>query len=92
MKYGLVLEGDSRKGLYTAGILDVFMEQGIHFDYIIGVSAGSHAALNYVTGQKGQGRSQELRSQRFQQLPLQRSFRASVWSVLQTGFLKKCIL
>ncbi|MBQ7159933.1 MAG: patatin family protein [Treponema sp.] len=53
MKYGLVLEGGSRKGLYTAGILDVFMEQGFHFDYIIGVSAGSHAALNYVTGQKG---------------------------------------
>ncbi len=53
MKYGLVLEGGSRKGLYTAGILDVFLESGIHFDYIIGVSAGAHAALNYVTEQKG---------------------------------------
>ncbi|MBQ8013293.1 MAG: patatin family protein [Treponema sp.] len=53
MKYGLVLEGGSRKGLYTAGILDVFMENSLHFDYIIGVSAGAHAALNYVTGQHG---------------------------------------
>ena len=50
MKYGLVLEGGSRKGLFTAGILDVFMENNLHFDYIIGVSAGAHAALNYVTG------------------------------------------
>ena len=53
MKYGLVLEGGSRKGIYTAGILDVFMENELRFDYIIGVSAGAHAALNYVTGQKG---------------------------------------
>ena len=53
MKYGLVLEGGSRKGLYTAGILDVFMENELRFDYVIGVSAGAHAALNYVTGQKG---------------------------------------
>lgn len=53
MKYGLVLEGGSRKGLFTAGILDVFLENGFHFDYIVGVSAGAHAALNYVTEQKG---------------------------------------
>lgn len=53
MKYGLILEGGSRKGLFTAGILDVFLENRFHFDYVVGVSAGAHAALNYVTEQKG---------------------------------------
>ena len=28
-KIGLVLEGGAMRGMYTAGILDVFMEQGI---------------------------------------------------------------
>lgn len=53
VKYGLILEGGSRKGLFTAGILDVFLENRFHFDYVVGVSAGAHAALNYVTEQKG---------------------------------------
>ena len=37
-KNGLVLEGGGTRGIYTAGILDVFMEEGIHFDGVIGVS------------------------------------------------------
>ena len=37
-KTGLVLEGGGTRGIYTAGILDVFMEEGIHFDGVIGVS------------------------------------------------------
>ena len=37
MKTGLVLEGGAMRGMYTAGVLDVFMEQGITFDGIIGV-------------------------------------------------------
>ena len=32
MKTGLVLEGGAMRGIYTAGVLDVFMEQGLHFD------------------------------------------------------------
>ena len=41
MKTGLVLEGGAMRGIYTAGVLDVFMEQGLHFDGVIGVSAGA---------------------------------------------------
>ena len=37
MKTGLVLEGGAMRGIYTAGVLDVFLEQGIHFDGVIGV-------------------------------------------------------
>ncbi|MCD8250127.1 MAG: patatin-like phospholipase family protein, partial [Lachnospiraceae bacterium] len=40
MKTGLVLEGGAMRGIYTAGALDVFMEQGIRTDGVIGVSAG----------------------------------------------------
>ena len=29
------------RGLFTAGVLDVFMENGISFDGAIGVSAGA---------------------------------------------------
>lgn len=53
MKTGLVLEGGGVRGIYTAGILDVFMEEGITFDNIIGVSAGAIHAVSYLSGQKG---------------------------------------
>ena len=42
---GLVLEGGGMKGIYTAGVLDLLMEEGIRFPYVIGVSAGAHRAL-----------------------------------------------
>lgn len=38
---GLVLEGGGMRGIYTAGVLDVFMENGIGFDGVMGVSAGA---------------------------------------------------
>ena len=41
MKTGLVLEGGAMRGIYTAGVLDVFLENQIHFDGVIGVSAGA---------------------------------------------------
>ena len=41
MKVGLVLEGGGMRGFYTMGALDYLMEQGILFDYVIGVSAGA---------------------------------------------------
>jgi predicted patatin/cPLA2 family phospholipase len=53
MKTGLVLEGGAMRGMFTAGILDVFMEEGIHFDGAIGVSAGAAFGLNYKSGQIG---------------------------------------
>lgn len=37
MKTGLVLEGGGMRGIYTVGVLDVLLDNNIHFDYIIGV-------------------------------------------------------
>ena len=53
MKTGLVLEGGAMRGMYTAGVLDTFMEKGITFDGIIGVSAGALFGVNFLSGQKG---------------------------------------
>lgn len=52
-KLGLVLEGGGVRGIYTAGVLDVFMEHGLKFDGVIGVSAGSIHGCSYVSNQKG---------------------------------------
>lgn len=48
----LVLEGGSLRSLYTAGVLDVFIENKIEFSCVIGVSAGALTAANYITKQK----------------------------------------
>ena len=53
MKIGLVLEGGAMRGMYTAGVLDVFMEQGINVDGIMGVSAGALFGVNYKSRQPG---------------------------------------
>lgn len=53
MKVGLVLEGGAMRGMYTAGVLDVFLENGIEFDGIIGVSAGAIFGVNFLSKQKG---------------------------------------
>ena len=53
MKTGLILEGGGMRGIYTAGILDVFGENGIHFDGVIGVSAGAIHGCSYLSGQFG---------------------------------------
>ncbi len=53
MKNGLVLEGGALRGLYTVGILDVMMENGIVFDGMVGVSAGAAFGCNYKSRQPG---------------------------------------
>lgn len=53
MKIGLVLEGGAKRGIFTAGVLDVFLENGVEFPYIVGVSAGAGNALNFTAKQKG---------------------------------------
>ena len=54
MKVGLVLEGGAMRGLYTAGVLDVFLDnKDIKIDTIIGVSAGALFGVNYKSRQKG---------------------------------------
>lgn len=49
----LVLEGGGFRGIFTAGILDAFLKEGIHFPYMIGVSAGAAYGVSYVSGQYG---------------------------------------
>lgn len=53
MKTGLVLEGGAMRGLFTAGVLDVFMERGIKFDGLAGVSAGACFGCNCKSSQIG---------------------------------------
>ena len=53
MKVGLVLEGGAMRGMYTAGVLDVFLEKCISFDAVVGVSAGALFGVNYLSRQKG---------------------------------------
>lgn len=52
-KLGLVLEGGGMRAIYVAGVLDVFMEHGIAFDGVVGISAGAIHGSNFVAGQKG---------------------------------------
>lgn len=53
MKQGIVLEGGGLRGIFTAGILDAMMEEGITFDGMIGVSAGALFGCNFKSGQIG---------------------------------------
>ena len=53
MATGLILEGGAMRGIYTAGVLDEFMKEGITFPGVIGVSAGAVHGCSYVAGQRG---------------------------------------
>ncbi|MBQ7632765.1 MAG: patatin family protein [Alphaproteobacteria bacterium] len=53
MKTGLVLEGGAHRAIYTAGVLDVFNENDIIFDGVVGVSAGAIHGCAFVSKQKG---------------------------------------
>ncbi|MBP5453651.1 MAG: patatin family protein [Lachnospiraceae bacterium] len=50
---GLVLEGGGMKGVFTAGVLDFFLDKGIEFRNIYGVSAGACTMSSYVSKQRG---------------------------------------
>lgn len=50
-KIGLILEGGGMRGIYTAGVLDFFIEKNIEVDTVIGVSAGSCHAASYLSKQ-----------------------------------------
>ncbi|MDR1689715.1 MAG: patatin family protein [Clostridiales bacterium] len=52
----LVLEGGGVRGFYSAGVFEAFMDEGLMFPYIIGVSAGTANALTYLAGQKKRNR------------------------------------
>ena len=53
IKRGLVLEGGAMRGLFTCGILDVLMENGVTFDVAAGVSAGAAFGCNFKSHQAG---------------------------------------
>ncbi len=50
---GLVLEGGGMKGIYTAGVLEFFLDKGIEFSSIYGVSAGACHMCSYLSKQSG---------------------------------------
>lgn len=50
---GLVLEGGGMKGIYTAGVLDAFLEKGLEFSSVYGVSAGIINGISFLSKQKG---------------------------------------
>ena len=49
---GLVLEGGGMKGVYTAGVLEFFMEKDLYFKNCYGVSAGACHLCSYISKQK----------------------------------------
>lgn len=53
---GLVLEGGGMRGVFTSGVLDCFLDFGLSFSYVIGVSAGGSNGLSYASGQRGRAR------------------------------------
>lgn len=53
---GLVLEGGGMKGIYTAGVLEYFLEKGLEFSSVYGVSAGACHMCSYLSKQKDRAR------------------------------------
>lgn len=53
MKVGVVLEGGAMRGMFTVGILDAMMDEGLQADGTIGVSAGACFGVNYKSRQRG---------------------------------------
>lgn len=78
MSVGLVLEGGGLRGLYSVGVLDIFMDNDIRVDGIIGVSAGALFGVNYPSKQRGRGLRYNLK---YAKDPRYMSFR----SLIKTG-------
>ncbi len=78
MKRGLVLEGGGLRGLFSAGIMDVLMEAGVHFDGVVGVSSGACFGCNYKSHQPGRVLRYNLRYAHNLRY-------CSLWSWLTTG-------
>lgn len=57
---GLVLEGGGMRGVYTSGVHEYLLQQGIHYQYVVGVSAGASNSCTYVARQIGRGRRVNL--------------------------------
>lgn len=77
---GLVLEGGGLKGVYTAGVLDLFLDKGIEFSSVYGVSAGACCMCSYLSKQRGRAFDVNVDY-------LDTSYYCSVRSLLLTGDL-----
>ena len=75
---GLVLEGGGLRAMFTSGVLDVFMQNGIKFDAAVGVSAGVLFGCNYKSNQPGRALRYNIR---FEDNPEYMSWR----SLFRTG-------
>ena len=53
MKTALILEGGAMRGMFTCGVTDVFLENGIEFDGAAGISAGAAFGCNFKSRQAG---------------------------------------
>ncbi len=53
MKLGITMEGGASRTVFSCGVTDVFLEEGIMPDYFIGVSAGIAYGVSYLSRQKG---------------------------------------
>lgn len=52
----IVLEGGGLRGAFTGGVLEYFLEKGVNFNRVVGVSAGACIGASYVSRQKGRNR------------------------------------
>lgn len=48
----LILEGGGMRGVYSAGVLDLLLDEGIEINYCIGVSAGACNCVSYISKQR----------------------------------------
>lgn len=55
MKTAIVCEGGGMRGVFTAGVLQAFMNAGFVPDEVVGVSAGASNLASFVSGQAGRG-------------------------------------
>ena len=53
MKTALIMEGGAMRGMFTCGVMDVLMENGIAFDGAAGISAGAVFGCNFKSEQIG---------------------------------------
>ncbi len=80
MKKGLIMEGGAMRGMFTAGVIDVLMENKIIFDGAIGVSAGAAFGCNIKSGQIGRAIRYNMKYCRDKRY-------CSLYSLLKTGNL-----
>ncbi len=49
----IIFEGGTLRGIFSSGVMDALLDNNIHFDYVIGVSAGISYGISYVSQQSG---------------------------------------